>query len=428
MLEEREPTTTDASPAPDPMAAVDTDPASRSLAGALHTSFILLSVIMVILLGFYVFSGVFTVGANERAVVLRFGRVLGATEAVRGDVLDAGLHFSWPLPIDEVVRVPTWEQELAMDSFWHYERPGDAGKKQEEKRPVAAGLRPLFDGSLLTRGQNLVHVKWVVTYQVKPDDNSVLDFAANVLRSDVADARAIIRLAIEEGSVRSAARFPSWAIAGGHPMFRDKTRQVAQEILDELGTGLNITNLSLTAHSPPLQTMGAFNAVSAAESDRQKMIDAAGKQATSILQGAAGDNWRAIKDAIDRYNQTGAEADYQAVIARIEDPGTTGEAHKIIRDAERDQADMIAHAQQAYDQFSQYLAAYKKNPHITVSRLWTDTLEAILAETTNVKTYVPGNRPTVLHVSHDPAVWRRIKRLEAQQVRREVNPWEGQQP
>ena len=424
-MSEHEPMTIEAPAATDPVHGVDADPAGRSLAGALHTSFMLLSVIMVILLGFYLFSGVFTVGANERAVVLRFGRILGETETVSGNVLDAGLHFSWPFPIDEVVLIPTREQQVEMDSFWHYESPGDAGRTQSEKRPVAKGLRPLYDGSLLTRDQSLVHVKWVVTYQVRYDDTSVLDFAANVLRSDMTDAEVIIRSAVQDASVRAAVRFDSKAIAGGSRLFRDDTRDTAQQILDNLHTGLSITNLTLAAHSPPLQTMDAFNAVTAAENERQKMVDAAKQQATSVRQSAAGGNWEAIREAIETYNRTKAPADYRAIFGVLADRNTTGDAHRIIRNAERQATEMITQAQQAYDQFSKYLEAYRKNPGITVSSLWTDTEEAILSEITNVKTYVPGNRPMVLYIGHDPTVWRRIKRLEAEQVRRQVKPWES---
>ncbi|MFW6154199.1 MAG: SPFH domain-containing protein [Planctomycetota bacterium] len=421
---EHEPTTTEAPGAADTTTGVDGDPAGRSLAGALHTSFVLLSVIMVVLLATYLLSGAFTVDTNERAVVLRFGRILGKTEAVGGNVLDAGLHFSWPFPIDHVILIPTRERQLTMDAFWHYERPGEAGLTQSEKHPVGPGLRPRYDGSLLTRDQSLVHVKWVVTYQVKRDDASVLNFAENILRSDLQDAEAVVRSAVRDASVRAAVRFDSKAIAGGSRLFRDEARNTAQKILDDLETGLSITNLTLAAHSPPLQTIGAFNAVTAAENESQKMIEAAMQEATSILQGAAGVNWEAIQRAILDYKDDGDDEAYDAIIALLDSPDTTGEAHRVIQHADRDATDVIARARQAYDQFSQYLAAYQKNPDITVSSLWTDAQEAILSEITNVKTFVPGNRPMVLYVDHDPNVWRRIKRLETEQVRRQVRPWE----
>ncbi len=425
-MSEHEPMTTEAPDAAETetLSGVNADPAGRSLAGALHTSFVLLSVIMVVLLAIYLFSGAFTVDTNERAVVLRFGRMLGKTEAVGGNVLDAGLHFSWPFPIDQVIVISTRERQLDMDAFWHYERIEEVGLTQSEKHAVGPGLRPRYDGSLLTRDESLVHVKWVVTYQVRRDDASVLAFAENILRSDLTDAEAVIRSAIREASVRAAVRFDSKAIAQGSRLFRDETRTRAQGILDELETGLSITNLTLAAHSPPLQTIAAYNAVTAAENQSQEMIEAAMQEATSILQGAAGQNWEAIQRAILAYKDEGTDEAYEGVIALLESPDTTGQAHRIIQNAERDAIDVIARARQAYEQFSQYLAAYRKNPEITVSSLWTDTQEAILSELSNVKTFVPGNRPMVLYVDHDPDVWRRIKREQTKQVRRDVTPWE----
>ena len=57
--------------------------------------------VMVVL---YAFSGVTIVRSDEVAVVLRWGRLVGATPALQEH--GPGLLFAFPRPIDRVVRVP----------------------------------------------------------------------------------------------------------------------------------------------------------------------------------------------------------------------------------------------------------------------------------------------------------------------------------
>ena len=46
-------------------------------------------------------SGFFTVGPQEKAVILRFGKPVGEGQKA---LLRPGLHWSFPYPIDEVVQ------------------------------------------------------------------------------------------------------------------------------------------------------------------------------------------------------------------------------------------------------------------------------------------------------------------------------------
>ena len=51
-------------------------------------------------------SGFFQVGPSEKAVILRFGKPVGEGKSV---LLGPGLHWSFPYPIDEVVKIPITE-------------------------------------------------------------------------------------------------------------------------------------------------------------------------------------------------------------------------------------------------------------------------------------------------------------------------------
>src|SRR5579862_1974870 len=77
------------------------DAGSQALAEALRSSFAIVKFVMVLLVVIFFGSGFFQVGPQEKAIILRFGKPVGqGSEALLGP----GLHWSWPYPIDEVVK------------------------------------------------------------------------------------------------------------------------------------------------------------------------------------------------------------------------------------------------------------------------------------------------------------------------------------
>src|SRR5437667_4804681 len=87
----------------EPMPETPDDAGSQALADALRSSFAIIRVVMVLLVLLFLGSGFFTVGSQEKAVILRFGKPVG--EGARA-LLGAGPHWAFPYPIDEVVKIP----------------------------------------------------------------------------------------------------------------------------------------------------------------------------------------------------------------------------------------------------------------------------------------------------------------------------------
>src|SRR5437899_5720520 len=79
------------------------DAGSQALSEAFRSSFWIVKVVMVILVFLFIFSGVFVVRPQERAIVLLFGRTVGEGER---QLLGSGLHWSYPFPIGEFRKVP----------------------------------------------------------------------------------------------------------------------------------------------------------------------------------------------------------------------------------------------------------------------------------------------------------------------------------
>jgi len=109
------------------------DAGSQALAEALRSSFVIVKIAMAALLVIIFAAGFFTVGPQEKAVILRFGKPLGEGQNM---LLGAGLHWSLPYPIDEVVRIPITEiQKVSSTIGWYLTSP--EMELAGTRRPVA---------------------------------------------------------------------------------------------------------------------------------------------------------------------------------------------------------------------------------------------------------------------------------------------------
>jgi len=166
-------------PSPQQQAGEQLDAAGKSLSEALRISFAILKVIMLVLVAIFLASGFRTVGSDEQAIVLRFGKIRGVgEERLRGP----GLHWVFPYPIDEIVRIPVQRKvNLPIDAFWYSQRSAEVlseGPKRISR--VSQTLHPVNDGYCITRSEkqdqaiagptgsdyNIVHCKWQVTYNI----------------------------------------------------------------------------------------------------------------------------------------------------------------------------------------------------------------------------------------------------------------------
>ncbi len=136
-----------------------TDPGSRHLAAALRTSFRLLGAIMLLGVAAFLAMGFQFVRPGEVAIRTVFGRVVGITPE--------GLAYNWPAPIGRIDKVNVGERTTAIDDFWMNETKKDQLQPNLRKRSIPkGGLRPGWDGALLTGDRNLLHVRLECKYAV----------------------------------------------------------------------------------------------------------------------------------------------------------------------------------------------------------------------------------------------------------------------
>src|SRR5512133_2749070 len=133
------------------------DAAGRSLSDALRISFTILKVIMIILVVAFLASGFRTVGPDERALVLRFGKIQGIGEDA---ILGPGPHWVFPYPIDELVKIPVEKNvNLPINTFWYKENREDIlGEGVKPRNFRAEALDPRVEGYCLTRSLALAAI------------------------------------------------------------------------------------------------------------------------------------------------------------------------------------------------------------------------------------------------------------------------------
>jgi membrane protease subunit HflK len=240
----------------------------------------------------YAASGISVIRADEVAIVLRWGRLVGDAPATQQH--GPGLLFAFPRPVDRVVRVKT--KHVSEQSIQTLAAPAGF--------TLTNTLNPVRVGYALTGDQNVLHVAMTARYQVRDPVDWALygPPAEDILRVEV--TAAMVRSLGEIGVDRVLAE-------GRKPLIDTATRR-AQAGLDEARSGLALISLELTDLSPPGVLSPDFDAVQSsyiemetkkkeAEAYAQDLIPKAQAAADQAIQtaraDAAGEHARASGDA-----------------------------------------------------------------------------------------------------------------------------------
>ncbi len=399
--------------------------AHEAVADALRVSFWLLRAAIVVLLAYYLFlSGLVNVREQEKAVRIRFGRIVG--EPGEQVLEPGGPYFTLPFPIERVILVPTSPQQIELTrQFWYELPPSEVGKTAAELAGKAGPLDPEKDGSLLTGDANIIHARWSVTYAVA----DVVRYASRV--ADPNTARRLVLTAAEQGIVATVAQTPSDSLM--KPQNIDAARASAQAALDAMGTGIRIVTLSLKDAAYPLSVRTTVQAALNAESERTKLLEEAYEQRDSILGSAAGEAYPPLLAMINRYEAAAAhdgdprlasELDRQLqraftdlhITAAGHDYAIGGQVAELIHEAQTYRTQAVAQLRADAERLTSLLPQYRQNPSIVLNQLWQQTKEQIL--TGDVETiYLPPGQ-TLLELNRNPAVGieREKKRLTVEQT------------
>jgi membrane protease subunit HflK len=269
------------------------DTGSQALAEALRSSFAIVKIVMVLMVVAFFGSGFFTVGPQEKAVILRFGKPVGEGQKA---LLTAGLHWSLPYPIDEVVRIPISEiQKVSSNNGWYQTTP--EAELSGEELPAGPALNPAVDGYVITADRNIVHTRATLYYHVDDPMSFVFNFAS---------ASNTVQNALDNALLYTAAKFNvddilTRDVAG----FREAVQQRATELVEQEQVGISIDSCEVQS-IPPRQLQAVFSQVTTSRENRNKLLNDAhsyenqvlnqsGAQATSITNAASAERARYVE-------------------------------------------------------------------------------------------------------------------------------------
>ena len=217
---------------------------ATNLSKGLGTALVLLAV-------FWVGSGIYRVDAQERAVILRFGKYEETT--------GPGYNWHMPWPIERKIIVNVSRQYSVTD-----------------------------DASMLTADTNLVEVKSAVQY-TQPDPLKLLFKVRDVDETLTQVSESAMREAVGQASLDKALAFD--------PSITDRARVLLQRTLDGYDMGIRILSVNLTDVNVPEAVQDAQRDAIKADKDRQRYQQEAELYRNDVLPRARGAASKEIQDA-----------------------------------------------------------------------------------------------------------------------------------
>jgi membrane protease subunit HflK len=304
------------------------DAGSQALAEALRSSFAIVKVVMGLLVLLFLGSGIVTVGSQERAIILRLGKPVGTGEEA---LLKPGLHWAFPPPIDEVVRVPISQIQSVTSTIGWYATTPEAELSGTED-PPGGSLNPATDGYVLTADGNIIHTRATLQYRITDPVKYVFEYV---------NASNLVQNALNNSLLFAATRFRVDTALGDVTAFRETVRSRVEQLINQQQLGITLEPITV-AIIPPRQVKADFEAVLAAQ--------------------VAWDNTN--NAALGYQNQLLSRA--------------PGEAKGILNaaEAERNRTIQTMAAEAKY--FQDQLAFYQENPELFLKRLQAEAIQRVL--------------------------------------------------
>lgn len=325
------------------------DTGSQALSEALRSSFAIVKVLMVVLVIVFLGSGLFQVKSQERAVILHYGRPVG--EGAKA-LLGPGLHWSWPYPVDEVVKIKFAEiQKVTSTVGWYFRE--DAGN---------APLNPAQDGYTITGDGNIIHVRATLSYRIVDPITYEFDFT---------NAPVVVQNALDNALIYASTRFTvDEILTRESTRFQETVRAKVAELVEKEKLGIVVERLPDMETSAPLALKKAFEDVVKALSTQDNLRNEAKGYTSKVLSEAS------------------------------------AEATRRTNSAEVERSSLVASVKAEAANFEAMLPQYQTNPALVVNMLLSEKIAQVL---TNVqeKYYLPERadgktRELRLQLSREP--------------------------
>lgn len=416
-----------------------TDAAGRSLAEALNLSFRLLTLIMIFMVVAFLWTGLKGIKSDELGIVKVFGR--------KARIAKPGFTYNWPFPIGEIEIVENVKHKFVLDDFWMHETAEDRTKKTLRERGARGeGLRPGWDGALLTGDRFLLHMRIECTYQVSDPaalrqqvrGKYTVKYPGMEAPVEIDPKQEFVRSAICSAAIKGAATLTADGLqTTDRKKFAHNVRRLANATLKAMNTGLEIKEVQLPGATWPKKALAAYEAAQKARANADGLKSAARSKAENTLRHAAGESYIALVgrpwetkpagqsgnyDLIGKYTATRAAGDEEAaakVLLQIDEVlvnRVKGKAATIIAEARTYETRVRQRVEAMALEFERLLPEFRRSPKFTIDRLWAETRDAVISGENVEKHYlVMGRGKTILKINRDPEIIRKLTRDEIQQ-------------
>ncbi len=262
----------------------------------------------------WLFSGVYVIRTEQQAVLTTFG-------ALSNDQVMPGVGWHWPWPVGQVYKLKVRELKRAFIG----------GELADEANALPAD--PVLS-QFLSGDQNILNVRAVVQY-------SIAEPANYLFRS--ADVDLAVANAVEAALERQiSTRAVDEVLTTEKIAIQEEVRRQSQELIDRHGLGVVLSTVNIRSVTPPAEAADAFRDVASARADSARIVNEAEGYANDILPRARGQAQQMLS-------------------------ASHGYRERRVQQARGDAA-----------RFEKLASEYARNPEVTRSRLFLETMEEIL--------------------------------------------------
>ena len=199
---------------------------------------------------------------------------------------------------------------------------------------------------MLTEDENIVKVKLTVQYVI--DD--VKAFALNVKSPEQSLYQST------ESAVRHVVGSTEMdrVLTEGRAIMGTEIKDRIQDYMNDCGTGIAVTQVNIDETAPPDAVREAFDEVIRAREDEVRVRNEANAYANKVI------------------------------------PEARGEAQRYLEEAEAYRRQVVAEARGESERFSKLLVEYQVAPEVTRERMYIDTLESVMSQSSKVMIDVEG--------------------------------------
>jgi len=282
-------------------------------------------------------TGIYRVEPDEQGLVSRFGAYVGSTPP--------GLNYHIPFPVESVQILPVTRINRVEIGFRSsaVDEPDVTPRTPEGRVEPARGLpaRDLAEESLMLTGdENIVDINASVFWRIS-DAGAYAFKTRNPGYTVKSAAESVLRQVVGHTPIQSA-------LTEGRAAIEQAVAAGTQAILNQYGSGVEITQVQLQKVDPPPEVIESFRDVQRANTD----ADTARNEAQS----------------------------YQNDIV----PRARGESAAILAQANGDKQAAISTATGAAQRFLSVYAAYAQAKDVTLKRIYIETMQDVLSHTQTI--------------------------------------------